>query len=390
MTPASLPEVAVVGVGESRLGKLPERSSMQLHAEVIRDAVADAGLELEDVDCLITGNSRVAPFLYHAETVAEYLGMAPDHCLTVNTGGSTSIELLQYAAGLIGAGMATNVVIAKADNLATGMGRSQTISSMAEIGHPQFEAPTGPLIPALYALMAARYIHETRVKPEHIATVAVVDREHASLHPTAQFRKPLTVEDVLESRLIADPLRMFECAPVSDAGCAVVVTGAARAADLRRAPVHLLGIGEAHAFEHVSQAEDLGRSRARKSGEDAFAMAAVGHDDIDVAMVYDAFTFIQCLQLEDLGFCGRGEGGEFVASGATRLGGSLPTNTHGGVLSHSHAGKPSGLFLLTEAVHQLRGDADRRQVDGAEVALIHAEGGIMASHCTAIVGTGRG
>lgn len=390
MTLASLPEIAVVGVGESRLGKVPERSSMQLHAEVIRDAVADACLELEDVDCLITGNSRVAPYLYHAETVAEYLGITPNRCLTVNTGGSTSIELLQHAAGLIGAGLATNVVIAKADNLATGMGRSATISSMAEIGHLQFEAPTGPLIPALYGLMAARYIHETGIKPEHIAEVAVVDREHAALHPTAQFREPLSVEDVLGSRMIADPLHMFECAPVSDAGAAVVVTSSERAADLIWPAAHLLGIGESHAFEHVSQADDLGRSRARESGEEAFAMAGLGRDDIDVAMVYDAFTFIQCMQLEDLGFCERGEGGELVASGATRLGGRLPTNTHGGVLSHSHAGKPSGLFLLTEAVHQLRGDADRRQVDGAEVALVHAEGGIMASHCTAIVGTGRG
>jgi acetyl-CoA acetyltransferase len=165
----------------------------------------------------------------------------------------------------------------------------------------------------------------------------------------------------------------------------VVVTAADHARDLAQPPVYLRGIAERHDFEHVTQAANLGTTGAAVTGPQALLRAGLRHDDIDVAMVYDAFAFIQCMQLEDLGFCSKGDGGSFVAAGETRLGGSLPVNTHGGVLSHSHAGKPSGLFLITEAVQQLRGTAVGRQVDGATNALVHAEGGILASHCTAVI-----
>jgi acetyl-CoA acetyltransferase len=379
--------VAVAGIGETCVGKVPDRSSMQLHAEATLLALADAGLEPRDVDLLVTANSRVKPYLYHADVLAEYLGIRPAHCLTINTGGSASVALLQYADAMIATDQARVAVVVKADNLATGMGRDATVASMAEIGHPEFEAPTGAPIPGLYALVASRYLHERGVRIEDIATVAVVDREHAALHPGAQFVAPLTVDDVLASRLIADPLRMLECAPISDGGAAVVLTSAEHARDLSQRPVYLRGIAEHHDFEHVSQAADLGTTGATVTGPLALERAGITHADIDVAMVYDAFAFIQCLQLEDLGFCARGEGGAFVASGATRLGGSLPTNTHGGVLSHSHAGKPSAIFLLTEAVQQLRGTATGRQVTDARYALVHGEGGILASHCTAVLST---
>jgi acetyl-CoA acetyltransferase len=379
--------IAIAGLGESAIGKVPGVSSVQLHAQAILAGLADAGLGLADVDCLITGNSRVAPYLYHAEMIAEYLGIRPNHTMTVNTGGSTSAALMQLGAGLLATGQASCVVIAKADNLATGLGRQATIESMATIGHPEFESHTGVFIPALYALLGARYMHETGVTSEQIAHVAVADRFHASLHPTAQFRTPITVEDVLSSRLISDPLHMLECASVSDAGCAIVMTTTERAADLRHHPVTMIGAGESHDFEHVSQAATLGRSGALESGRLAFASAGLSPADIDVAMIYDAFAFIQCEQLEDLGFCGRGEGGAFVAEGHTRLGGSLPTNTHGGVLSHSHAGKPSALFLVAEAVRQLRGECGARQVPSAQTAIVHTEGGILASHCTLLLGT---
>jgi acetyl-CoA acetyltransferase len=379
--------IAVAGLGETPVGKVPGLSSLQLHASAIIDALDDAGLGLADVDCLITGNSRVAPYLYHAEMISEYLGIRPNHTMTVNTGGSTSAALMQIGAALLATGQATCVVIAKADNLATGMGRQATIESMATIGHPEFESHTGVFIPALYGLLAARYMYETSVMPEQVAHVAVTDRYHASLHPSAQFRTPIAVDDVLSSRVISDPLHMLECAPVSDAGCAIIMTTAERARDLRRRPVRLLGAGESHDFEHVSQAATLGRSGAVESGRLAFASAGMKPSEMDVAMIYDAFAFIQCMQLEDLGFCGRGEGGAFVADGHTRLGGSLPTNTHGGVLSHSHAGKPSALFLVVEAVRQLRGECGDRQVPGAETGLVHTEGGILASHCTLVLGT---
>lgn len=387
---AAAARVAIAGIGETRVGKVPDRSSLQLHAEATMLALADAGLRPEDVDLLITANSRVRPFLYHADVVAEYLGIHPESTLTTNTGGSASVALLRYADAMISTGQAKVAVIVKADNLATGMGRDATVESMAAIGHPEFESPSGPLIPALYALIANRYQTERGVTSEDIAAVAVVDREHAARHPGAQFRTPLTVDDVLGSRLIADPLHMLECAPISDAGAAVVVTSSDHARVLAKPPIYLRGIAERHDFEHVTQADDLGTTGAAVSGPMALARAGLTHADIDVAMVYDAFTFIQCMQLEDLGFCGKGEGGAFVADGNTRLGGSLPVNTHGGVLSHSHAGKPSGVFMVTEAVHQLRHEASGRQVDGATHALVHAEGGILASHCTAVLSREHG
>jgi acetyl-CoA acetyltransferase len=385
MTGAGGARVAIVGIAETRVGKVADRSSMQLHAEATLQAVADAGLEAADIDLLITANSRVKPYLYHAEVLAEYLGIRAPHCLTINNAGSASVGLLQYADAMITSGQSRVAVVVKADNLATGMGRDATIESMAGIGHPEFEAPSGPLIPALYALIASRYQHERGVRTEDIAAVAVVDREHAGRHPGAQFRAPLTVDDVLASRVIADPLHLLECAPISDGGAAIVVTAADRARDLAKVPVYLRGIAEHHDFEHVTQASDLGTTGAAVTGPAALRRAGLTHQDIDVAMIYDAFAFIQCMQLEDLGFCPKGEGPGFVAAGHTRLGGSLPVNTHGGVLSHSHAGKPSAIFLLTEAVHQLRGTAAGRQVERASHALVHGEGGILASHCTAVL-----
>ena len=376
---------AIVGVGETEVGNVPQYSSAQLYVKAIRAAVADAGIPLAEVDGLITGNSRFEPYLYHAEMMAEYLGIRPKFCLTVNTGGSTSTSLLQVAGGLVATGVCRHVVIAKADNLLSGAGRDATIESMASIGHPQFEAPYGPLIPSLYALIMQRYMHETGTTAEQIAHVAVTNRYHASLNPAAQYRTPITVDDVLNSRLIADPLHLLECAPISDAGAAIVVTSAERARDLPNRPAYLQGIGESHLFEHVTQAPTLGRSGALESGKAAFGMAGLTPRDIDVAMIYDAFSFIMPIQLEDLGFYPRGAAGAAIAAGKTRIDGELPVNTHGGILSHSHAGRPSGVFLITEAVKQLRGVLGARQKVGARTALVHCEGGILASHCTAIL-----
>ena len=203
------------------------------------------------------------------------------------------------------------------------------------------------------------------------------------------MRTPLTVEDVLASRMIADPLRLLDCSLVSDGGAAVVLARAETAGDRPHQPVYLLGAGEGHGHEHISQAGDLTSSHARQAGERAYAMSGLIPQDIDFIELYDCFTPVVLIELEDLGFCGRGEAGAFVAEGHTRLGGSLPMNTHGGLLSHSHPGNPGAMFALTEAVRQLRGEAGERQVANAETALIHAQGGILSSHCTAILGRDR-
>jgi acetyl-CoA acetyltransferase len=235
-------------------------------------------------------------------------------------------------------------------------------------------------------LIAQAYMHEFGATPEQLASVAVTCRQHASLHPGAQMREPITIDDVMQSRMIADPLRLLDCSLVSDGGAAIVLTSAERAKDFPHQPVYLLGAGEGHGHEHISQARSLTTSAARESGERAYAMAGLGPGDMDLVQVYDCFTPVVLIELEDLGFCAKGEGGAFVAEGHTRLGGRLPMNTHGGLLSHCHPGNPGSMFALTETVAQLRHAAGERQVAGAETALVHAQGGILSSHCSVILG----
>ncbi|MEE4143222.1 MAG: thiolase family protein, partial [Halieaceae bacterium] len=215
-------------------------------------------------------------------------------------------------------------------------------------------------------------------------------RAHAARNPAAQMRDPITVADVLGSRLIADPLHLLDCSLVSDGGSAIVLTSAELARDLAQAPVYLLGAGEGHTHEHISQAHSLTTSAAREAGERAYAMAGLGPADMDFAQLYDCFTPTVLLELEDLGFCAKGEGGAFLESGATLPGGTLPVNTHGGLLSHSHPGNPGSMFALTEAVWQLRHAAGGRQVHNAGVGLVHAQGGIMSSHTALILGREAG
>ena len=241
-------------------------------------------------------------------------------------------------------------------------------------------------MPVSYAFLARAHMHEFGTTEEQLASVAVTTRAHAALNPAAEKRDLITVRDVLESRLIADPLHLLDCSLVSDGGSAVVVTRADRAADHPHRPIYLLGAGEGHSHEHISAAHSLTASAARESGERAYAMAGLSPDDVDFAELYDCFTPVVLIELEDLGFCAKGEGGPFVEAGHTALGGRLPTNTHGGLLSHTHPGNPGSMFALTEAVMQLRGDAGERQVEGAEVGLVHAQGGILSSHCTLLLG----
>jgi acetyl-CoA acetyltransferase len=224
---------------------------------------------------------------------------------------------------------------------------------------------------------------------EQFAAVAVSCRAHAARNENAQMRKPITVEDVLASRMIADPLHLLDCSLVSDGGAAIILTTADRAADYPHAPVYLLGAGEGHGHEHISQARSLTTSAAVESGRRAFDMAGLRPADIDVAQIYDCFTPVVLIELEDLGFCAKGEAGAFVAEGHTAPGGRFPMNTNGGLLSYCHPGNPGSLFALTEAVFQLRGEAGARQVEGAETALVHGQGGIMSSHATLILGRER-
>ena len=378
--------LAIVGVADTSVGIVPDRSPTELCVDAALDALADAGIGKRDIDGLITTNAFAEPIMYHAEAVAEYLQISPPLCMSVNTGGGTTFALLLQAVAAIEAGMATTILISTADSLCSFLTREQSSLIQSSACHPQFEQPYGPTVSACYALIARAHMAQYGTTEEQFAEVAVSCRSHAMRNPAAQKREPIGVGDVLSSRPIADPLHLLDCSLVSDGGAAVVVTAAERACDFPHPPVYLLGAGEARSHEHISQATNLTTSAALESGRRAYDMAGLGPQDMDLIQLYDCFTPTVLVELEDLGFCPKGEGGAFLQTGVTYPGGSLPLNTHGGLLSHAHPGNPGAMFALTESVWQLRHNAGDRQVPGAELALAHAQGGIMSSHCTVILG----
>ncbi len=377
-------KVAFIGAADTEVGKLPGRTPMELCAEAALKAIADAGLKKSDVDGLLSCSAMAQPLMYPAEALAEYLQMFPRYCMAVGAGGGTTFSAIHHAASAIVTGMADVIVVAMADSMRSGLTRDQAMQVQASTGHPEFEQPYGPTVPAYYALIAQAHMAEFGTTSEQLAGIAVACREHACLNPAAQMRDPMTVEDVVSSRMIADPLHLLDCSLVSDGGSAVVLCSAERAAELRNDPVYLLGAGEGHTHEHISAAHSLTTSAAKAAGERAYQMAGLGPQDMSFAQLYDCFTPTVLVELEDLGFCAKGEGGAFVDSGALKPGGSLPVNTHGGLLSHSHPGNPGSMFALTESIWQLRHATGERQVANAQHGLVHAQGGIMSSH-TALV-----
>jgi acetyl-CoA acetyltransferase len=380
-------KVAIVGVADTEVGVLPGRTPMEMGVEAALAAIADAGLEKNDVDGLVTCNAMAQPMMYHAEATAEYLQIFPRYCIAAGAGGGTTFSIIHHAASAIATGMADVVVVAMADAMRSGLTRDQAMLVQASTGHPEFEQPYGPTVPAYYALIAQAHMAEFGTTQEQFASIAVACRAHAARNPAAQMRDLISVEDVLESRMIADPLHLLDCSLVSDGGSAIVLTSSERAADMKQTPIYLLGAGEGHSHEHISAARNLTTSAAKEAGQRAFEMSGLRPTDMDFAQLYDCFTPTVLVELEDLGFCNKGEGGAFVESGALLPGGSLPVNTHGGLLSHSHPGNPGSMFALTESVWQLRGEASGRQVAGSKNALVHAQGGIMSSHTALVLGT---
>ncbi len=379
-------QVAIVGAADTKVGVVPELGPTQLCVDAARRALDDAGIHKDQIDGLVTCNSMAEPYMYHAEAMAEYMQIFPRYCIAAGAGGGTTFSILHHAASAILTGVCDTVLISMADSLRSCLTREQAMLVQSSTGHPQFEAPYGPTVPAYYALIARAHMQAYGTTAEQFAAIAVACRKHAALNPAAQMRELISVDDVVNSRMIADPLHLLDCSLVSDGGAAVIMTSAERAGEFPNHPVYLLGAGEGHGHEHISQARSLTTSAAVESGQRAYAMAGLGPADMDLAMLYDCFTPTVLIELEDLGFCAKGEGGAFVASGEIELGRSLPVNTHGGLLSHCHPGNPGSMFALTEAVYQLRHQAADRQVADAELALVHGQGGIMSSHTTLILG----
>ncbi|SEG63541.1 Acetyl-CoA acetyltransferase [Bosea lathyri] len=355
--------------------------------ECISGALADAGLALSDVDglCVAAGDWAEGGGVSSLTEFAEYAGIKPTYFDSTDVGGCSYIVHAGHAAAAIAAGLADVVVISYASCPRWWPLTTPSFDPFVlPAGPGQFELPYGPTLISAYAMFAQRHMALYGTTSEQLAKVAVTFRQHAANNPDARFRTPLTIDDVLGSAMIATPLRKLDCCVVTDGGGAIVMTSRERARDCRSKAVHLAGFGTAVARTQISQIDHDLTTPAAISGPRAFAMAGVGHADIDVAQLYDAFTITPMLALEDLGFCAKGESGAFVDDGHLTLGGMLPCNTDGGGLSSNHPGK-RGIFAMIEGVRQLRGEGPGVQVPDAEVALVHGLGGTFCAAATAIL-----
>ncbi|MBB1492847.1 thiolase [Paracoccus sp. MC1854] len=370
---------AIAGMATAGVGEAPGFTAMELLGQAAVAAVADAGLTLKDVDAVFAATSSHA---FPSMSVVEYLGLRPKYFDSTNVGGSSfEIHLLQ-AALAIEAGLCEVALICYGSNQRTAGGR---LVSMSE---PQWhETPYNPRHPiTAYALAASRHMHEYGTTREQLADVAVAARAWANLNPEAFARGPLTREDVLASRMVSDPLTSGDCCLVTDGAAACIMVSAERARDMPQKPVYFLGAAGANWHRSIVAMPDLTVTAASESGPRAFEIAGLTHDDVDLVMLYDAFTINTILFLEDLGFCPKGEGGRFVENGGIEPGGRLKVNTNGGGLSCVHPGM-YGMFLIDESVRQIRGSAGERQIGNCDVALLHGNGGTLASQVTAFLGS---
>src|SRR6476469_1340211 len=371
---------AIVGVAESDLGNVAEGLSViDLMAQGVGRALDDCGLKLKDVDALFsaTTQSRMSVL-----GLAEYLGINPPFVGSTIVGGSSFEFHVAHAMGAIALGLC-NVALIAYGSTQRSVGRKQ--ASVREIN--PYESPFKPFMPSsAYALAASRHMHQFGTTREQLAAVAVAAREWALLNPAAWEKKPLSIADVLSSRMVSYPFTVRDICLVTDGGGAVIVTSAERAKSLKKKPAYVLGCGQSTTHASISSMPDLTVTGAVASGKAAYKMARLGPGDVDAFELYDAFTINTILFLEDLGACKKGEGGAFVEGGRIGPKGSLPVNTNGGGLSYCPPGL-YGLFLLIEAVRQLRGECDDRQVAQAETALVHGNGGVLSAQATVILGT---
>ena len=377
---------AIVGAVDavSPTGAL-DRSVAALELDMVKEALDDAGLTIRDVDAVISNNGMMASL-----DLAERLGVRGRFTDSTMTGGSSFEVHVEHAATAIAHGLCDVAVIVYAATPRSGKnpfgGGGPPMGG--DLPFLEWDLPYGLGLPASsYSLAARRHMHEYGTTSEQLAAIAVSFREWAAKNPNAYHRTPITVDDVLESPWVAEPLHKLDCCLVTDGAGALVLTSAARARDLRKPPVYVLGAGTAHTHGmSISQMPDLTTTGAAVSGPQALSMAGVQPSEVDVVELYDSFTITALMTLEDLGFCGKGEGGAFVADGRLGPGGALPTNTNGGGLAYTHPGM-YGMFVLVEAVRQLRGASGERQVDGAEIAVANGCGGVLSCTSTIVLGT---
>lgn len=366
----------ISGVGLTSFGKHEGRSTLDLMTEAAEAALSDAGLRRANIDGLLTGYSTTMPHLMLATVFAEHFGVQPSYAHAIQVGGATGLAMAMLAHELVEAGVAKTILVVAGENRLTGQARDSAMSTLAQVGHPDYEVPLGPTIPAYYGLLASRYMHEYGLTQEDMAEFAVLMRNHAMLHPGAQFHDSITVADVMASREISSPLKLLDCCPVSDGGAAFIVS--------REPPgdrhVRIMGCGQAHLHQHVTAAKSLSDVGAAVALKRAQAKAGLDPRSIKYAGIYDSFTITLAILIEELGLAQRGESAARARNGDFGVKGALPLNTHGGLLSYGHCGCGGAMAHLVETQLQMTGRAGPRQVRDASLALLHGDGGVMSSH----------
>ena len=371
---------AVAGVGVTTFGRLAGRSAWSLQAEAVRNALADAGLTKDDVDGLLTEPQFGEPLLLHGHVLGRMLGLKTNYLSTKSIGGATAISLVQEAAMAIDNGLCEVAVCVFGDNAKTGL---PMLFGLAQMGRGQADDIAFGMAggAAMEARSAMRYRHEFKVSDEMFGSVAIAFRDHATRNPNAQYREPLMMEEYLAAPFIAEPFRRYDCAVTTDGAVAVVVTSAERARDLAKPPAYVAGMGQGHNLDALKDPTHYTHFAGARSSARAFEMAGVATDDVDVAELYDCFTSTVLITIEDYGFCKKGEAGPFALEGNLQLGGELPMNTSGGLLSE---GDLTGWNHVAEGVRQIRGESTS-QVQGAEVCAVSGHGGFQAAHATLVL-----
>lgn len=373
----------IAGVGLTPFGRLDGATTLDLMSRAAEAALADAGLERRDIDGLITGYSTTLPHLMLSTVFAEHFGLHPSYAHAIQLGGATGFAMAMLAHHLVEAGAAERILVVAGENRLTGQTRDAAVQTLAQVGHPVYEVPLGPTIPAYYGLVASRAMHEHGMREEDLAELAVLMRRNAALHPGAQFREPITVADVMASKPIAAPLKFLDCCPVSDGGAAFVVS---REPGEGKTAVRVTGTAQAHTHQHVSAAPSLARFGAGDCAARALAAAKVELSDIRYAAIYDSFTITLAVLLEEIGLAPRGQAGVRAREGWFDPQGPMPLNTHGGLMSYGHCGVGGAMAHLVESHRQMTGRAGERQIaEPPALALLHGDGGVLSSHVSLVL-----
>ena len=371
----------ITGLGLTPFGRLDGQETLQLMTRAATDALATAGLERRDIDGLITGYSTTLPHLMLSTVFAEHFGLSPRYAHAIQLGGATGFAMAMLAHLLVTSGATRRVLVVAGENRLTGQSRDAAVQTLAQVGHPAYEVPLGPTIPAYYGLVASRYMHEFGSTEADFAELAVLMRANARRTPGAQLKDPITAGDVLASKPIAAPLKLLDCCPVSDGGAAFVI----EREDSGRTGIRIIGTAQAHTHQHVSAAPSLTAFGAGDCTGRAMAEAGVTLADIRYAGIYDSFTVTLAILLEEIGLAGRGASGRLAREGHFSPDGAMPLNTHGGLLSYGHCGVGGAMAHLVETVRQMRGEAGDRQVTPPPLALLHGDGGVLSSHVSLVL-----